>query len=345
MRVPTRLHSRPLSGGRFFLGYVVLGVLSLPAIAAAGTLQATLSPLSGPAPLTVHATALATPDGHRCHEVCARFDFGTGDAIHECGWLYPCDPDKALAAAIIDEERVLACPGTYTVTAYVDPYYCASCPVYTWEVIVGDPEYTVSLAFGATGRVCRFVAAGNLGKPSIGASTIDWGDGSEVEHFAWQGTASPFESPWHFYPRDGEFEVRIVNTYVGNGCQWDEVREISVQIDSEPPVAETYPIYANDGRTCKMIVTGDICAGGIAGSTVDWGDGTPIQEFWWRRDIYGLETPYHDYAQDGEYTVRIVSTQVCGYPELVLTAVVSIAGNTTPVQATTWGRVKALYRK
>jgi hypothetical protein len=104
------------------------------------------------------------------------------------------------------------------------------------------------------------------------------------------------------------------------------------------------PIYANEGRTCKLAAVGEIPLGYITDTTVDWGDGSPVEPFTWRSDYRGLETPYHDYAQDGEYTVRVTNTFLCAYADLDLSVTLSIPGITTPVQTKTWGGIKALYR-
>jgi hypothetical protein len=124
----------------------------------------------------------------------------------------------------------------------------------------------------------------------------------------------------------------------------DSLRFTVMVSDPEQPVVQLDPVYANDGRTCKLALVGELPLEYETGATIDWGDGSPVTPFTWRDDQYGRETPYHDYAQDGDYVARVVCTFECAYGPLTIETAVRIPGYTTPVQTKTWGGIKALYR-
>jgi hypothetical protein len=82
--------------------------------------------------------------------------------------------------------------------------------------------------------------------------------------------------------------------------------------------------------------------------TVDWGDGTPAEEFRWRSCEGGSRcTPLHEYVSAGEYPVvaRISYLDCCGRPCYERTATYqAVINEPNPVEQSTWGAVKALYR-
>jgi hypothetical protein len=76
-------------------------------------------------------------------------------------------------------------------------------------------------------------------------------------------------------------------------------------------------------------------------STVDWGDGVPESVDWYRDGI-NYRTPAHMYPDAGERTILASITYASG-PAVTGTTTLDV-GTTLATEATTWGRIKALYR-
>lgn len=187
--------------------------------------------------------------------------------------------------------------------------------------------------------------------PYFACLYIDWGNGAPFGRcdFCYECDgdniiAGIFVDEEHGYQCPGTYDVRVY-TNPDLCAQCDTLRTTVTVTVPDPPTASLIPVYANDGRTCKLAVVGDIPVDYIAAVSVDWGDGSPLEPFTWRPDHYGLETPYHDYAQDGQYAARVFNSFVCAYVDLVLETPVTVPGYTTPVHTATWGAVKAMYRR
>jgi hypothetical protein len=100
------------------------------------------------------------------------------------------------------------------------------------------------------------------------------------------------------------------------------------------------------GTTCGLFATGSIDLAHIVRSTIDWGDGGPIEEFTWRAHDGWFEAPSHDFGTDGYFTVRVANEIVgtgCAWTQSAV--VIANPGYTTPVVHSTWGKIKMLYAK
>lgn len=176
---------------------------------------------------------------------------------------------------------------------------------------------------------------------------VKWGDGETslgCELCYWDqynDECSAGLDEQHVYRCPGTYKVRAYSSAVPG----DTLRfTVTVTDPAAPAPAGLNVVYANDGRTCKLVLVGELPLEYGAGTSIDWGDGSSAESFSWRNDHYGLETPYHAYSEDGNYTVRVISTFVCAYAPIATERTVLIPGVTTPVKMTTWGGIKALYR-
>jgi hypothetical protein len=216
----------------------IAGFLSacLFAPAVAGGFRASLTPLSGPAPLTVLMDAYAEPDPEMCYAICAYYDFGNDAIYGDCGYLYPCEPDFVSAVVWIDETYVLPCPGAYEVTAYVSEE-CAACPTFEWEVVV-DPFPALGLAAicDPLDTECSIIAVGNVPMDYVIASIIDWGDGTSPQPFTWVEHDGWFEGPSHDFGRNGYFTVRVTNDIEGAGRSCSQTAVVTANPGYTTPI-------------------------------------------------------------------------------------------------------------
>jgi hypothetical protein len=189
----------------------------MPADVSAGEFNASLAPLHGSTPLTVFMNASGSPDPENCHLICAHYDFGNDAKYGECGWLYPCDPQKAFAGVWIDTTYVLPCPGIYNVTAYVDESHCRECPSFAWQVVVDPSPFDLAVICDPRETSCRLVAVGTVPLEYMLASTVDWGDGSGLETFAWVEEDGLLAGPSHDFGEAGYYTVQVINDIRGAG--------------------------------------------------------------------------------------------------------------------------------
>lgn len=207
---------------------LVLVFGAVPAPAFAGYVHIDATPATGPAPLTVHVYAVAEPDESRPYFVCVHLEYGDGQRADQCDCTY-CggyndgsnDVDKVIARAEIGGDHDYPCPGIYHLRAWTDPSYCAACDTVYQTVTVGQPTVPIPplyAIYSNDGMTCQVVAQGTLSVSLFASSTIDWGDGSPVEPFAWTSVVSGFETPTHDYTQNGDFEVRIVDSWDNAAC-------------------------------------------------------------------------------------------------------------------------------
>ena len=81
--------------------------------------------------------------------------------------------------------------------------------------------------------------------------------------------------------------------------------------------------------------------------TIDWGDGTPIEEFGWigcKESV--LCAPRHDYASAGVYTITTRIEYLNAFERACYERTATpraVIGTPSPIQNSTWGAIKALY--
>jgi PKD repeat protein len=147
------------------------------------TLTTTVEPRTGPAPLDVHATALATdPDGD---PLTYRWDFGTGDAV------------ATTAHTMYRYET----PGAYTATLEVSDGRGG----------VAREEFAITVGASSTVTATATPAAGTV------PLTVDFAAGAEgsAPSYAWDfgdGTTGTGAAPAHVYDEPGTYTATVTAT-------------------------------------------------------------------------------------------------------------------------------------
>jgi hypothetical protein len=166
---------------------------------------------------------------------------------------------------------------------------------------------------------------------------LDWGDGTT----SWPDLV-PGRLP-HTYGDPGEYTITM---WPLTGCGAGGSMTIGVVVQSAPVL----PLSVSHlgGNRLLVETSEQLDTEQWLRSKVDWGDGSPLQEFDWSAcGENALCTPAHDYAAPGDYTIRVrieyigATEQPCYEREATLLVT---AGDTTPVHTATWGAIKALYK-
>jgi hypothetical protein len=170
---------------------------------------------------------------------------------------------------------------------------------------------------------------------------IDWGDGT-VEWADCPGGVVCWSMVSHTYAADGAYTITATAI---TGCPGN-TNTVVAQVHASPE----FPLYSeSQGENWIQPATSDpLEIVKLRRSTIDWGDGNPIEEFEWISCKEGvLCVPRHDYASAGVYTIEARIEYLDAWEgtcyERVATLQATI-GPQTPVQNTTWGAIKTLYR-
>lgn len=180
---------------------------------------------------------------------------------------------------------------------------------------------------------------------------VDWGDGTAAAPqcaycLSWEGCdgdrirADVYAEFSHTLVCPGTYTVHAhTDPYNCTGCDfmWDVV--------VTAPELNLVAVCEPQGTSCRLYASSAVDVAHVVRATVDWGDGSPPQEFVWYADGAWFRAPGHDYAEAGYYTVRVVNEiegTDCAWAQA--SALTVNPGYTTPTENATWGRVKALYR-
>jgi hypothetical protein len=133
--------------------------------------------------------------------------------------------------------HVYDCPGTYTITAYgwvdflPDPVACGG------GTVAIQPLGGFALIATSGGNNEIVVATEEvINRSKIVESTVDWGDGTQVELFNWTVCSDTTHClPPHAYSSLGDFEITVVNRY-GGSCPFERSDTLQVSIDTLTPV-------------------------------------------------------------------------------------------------------------
>lgn len=136
----------------------------------------------------------------------------------------------------------------------------------------------------------------------------------------------------------------VIKAYATEGCT--NCPDYSWHVEVAAPVLNLFSICDPSGTGCLVFASGTLDTDHIVRSSVDWGDGTPVEEFTWDQTGGGYRVPPHNFPESGHFTVK-VSNEIegigCAWTQQA--QIIVNPGYTTPVQASTWGRVKALYAR
>lgn len=173
--------------------------------------------------------------------------------------------------------------------------------------------------------------------PRHDAIVMHWGDGTET----WLDL-SPGRYP-HTYAAPGTYTITMQPI---TGCGAGSALSIYVEVDDAPDLPLV--VVSQGASQVRVLTTEPPITSVPLRSTVDWGDGSPVEEFEWAGcGENAFCTPPHYYVDSGEYEVRVrieyigAIEQPCYERE---TAVVASIGPSTPVRRSTWGAIKALYQ-
>ncbi len=227
-------------------------------------------------------------------------------ALLSAGISHAAGPDPGYFTATCSPTNGAA-PLTITVSGYVDS---------------GHPS--------PVGPFCVFVQVGDRTESSY----CEWANGGGVD-FDFELAVT--------LPCPGEYRVRTQADFFGPcpPCDWIEW---TVTVD-EPAPLSLAAVCDPNGTSCSLFADAPRF-GHIVRSMVEWGDGTPPQEFAWASQGEWYAGPSHDFGQSGYFAVRITNEiEGAGGVCSEVSGINVNPGYTTPVAATTWGRIKALYAR
>lgn len=162
------------------------------------------------------------------------------------------------------------------------------------------PEPADLIITGISGESPRRTVRLRADNHGFGPVTIDWGDGSDPT------TASDGSYVTHTYETDDDFTITVAD---------QQTPAITVTKDITIPLAADEPTLslAADDPSNRLAVTASVTLPQQSSGegTVDWGDGTDVQEFTAAGD--GTATLDHTYAANGVYTVTVRRTDANTY--------------------------------
>jgi len=184
---------------------------------------------------------------------------------------------------------------------------------------------------------------------------IHWGDGeifeyrvSGIEHTLIVETTKTYSCPGIYRViRERETHCTgVVTTFVDSNTV--------IRVTGAPALSlgwEHYDVGLEDrewqGRVTSAI---DPWVDFLVGATIDFDDGVGIQSLTWVWDIVGGKwvTGWRIYLLDGVHTAIVVNTynrDGCEFDVISTVDFTTSGSPLVPVEETTWGRVKALYRE
>jgi|GEM_PF-6438154 len=189
------------------------------------------------------------------------------------------------------------------------------------------------------------MASGYTGSPAFSYIAVHISVNGQEVGFAWAGTLKdePARLDYRFvYPLDapGHYTVSVFWVYsygvIVDAVGWElDVGSPWYGILVEKPGNRVVRLSAPDAVRSRWITE----------SAIDWGDGLSSSVQWGPAGPLGAWVE-HQYAVDGTYTVTWINSYHVN--STTFTSAVPVTFSTdvvTPVESTTWGRVKALYRK
>ncbi len=146
---------------------------------------------------------------------------------------------------------------------------------------------------------------------------------------------------------DHEFTCPGTYTVTLSAANPGGTRTETIDVVADEPAFSITPIYTPGTVVPTSVVlqtTDDVRISRIARSIVDWGDGTPPEEFAWRSDGSVYATPSHLFSSPGDFTVTVASYYEGGLCSFEQSSSAVVRTNmTVPTKPSTWGRIKTLY--
>ncbi len=220
--------------------------------------------------------------------------------------------------------------GTPTVTTAHpdDPIIMVDC-----DPTAGTGPMSIALAGEITGWVMCY--------------QINYGDGfSETIDIGLQDSCWDFVNTVevelaHEFTCPGEYVVTLYAMGVGGEAttQWTvlvsaPVFELSVSGAASADLPAEISVQTRD----------DVRFDTISTSVVNWGDGSSPEEFVWILQQGTYLSPAHTFTESGVFLVTVTNNYTgenCTHSES--SSITVTAGSVTPVETTTWGRIKSVY--
>ena len=175
-----------------------------------------------------------------------------------------------------------------------------------------------------------------------GFVVVDWGDGTSDWPDCVGGGSPCLGRVPHTYAAAGTYTITVTAL---TGCPGG-INSIVADVSASPE----FPLYPKSagGSWIQPATTDPLDIAKLRRSTIDWGDGTSIEEFEWVGGEAGeLCGPRHDYALPGEYTIVARVEYLGAWGGTCYERVGkfdAVVGTPTATESRTWGGVKALYR-
>ncbi len=224
---------------------------------------------------------------------------------------------------------------------------------------------TISPTVGSAPLTVRL--AGTVHPPTSGVYIVRiyWGDGDFYEYGTWWGAPHFVINELHTYELPSQYTV--VRTVRWNGepepSFVDSSTVITVTGGPPPPPPcvpvipalslgwEHFAVGLQDRRWQGRVTSAiDPLVDFLVGATIDFDDGAGIQPLTWVWDLVGGNwvTDWRIYLLDGVHTasvVNIYNKDGCEFDVISTVNFTTSGSPLVPVEETTWGRVKSLYRE
>ncbi len=146
----------------------------------------------------------------------------------------------------------------------------------------------------------------------------------------------------HTYECPGLYRLKAT---VGNCCDSGEMKYKYISVEKpQVTLVPLYLSYRGSPAAVKIATLSDFVSKSISQSTINWGDGTPIETFVWEIGSGYFATPPHLYTSDGTFVVSVKNEYVgerCSFNHI---SVVEVhAGKPLASRASTWGSIKSLF--
>lgn len=159
------------------------------------------------------------------------------------------------------------------------------------------PEPADLIVTGLAGETPRRTVRLRADNHGFGPVVIDWGDGTPTT------TAADGAYVSHTYAEDGEYTITVSDEQTP---AISTTRDVTIPLPADEPTLELSA--TNPSNPMEVTATVTLPQQSTGQGTIDWGDGTDVQEF--TSGEGGTATLTHTYANNGVYTVTVRRSDV-----------------------------------
>ena len=223
------------SRGKFVLASTTIFAAIFASMASSDNLTTTspcprfslgFTPISGRAPLAVAVT------GYVRKTITYYLDFGDGYRVSGSRSL-----EEFSDTLWLDQTHIYDCPGVYVITygGFAGGFVCD----YTGETIeVSEPTFVLNQL--RIDRTVQLACNDDINVSQISQAVVDWGDGTAPENFIWVPQGNQYVAPTHSFASDGEYKIKVTNSYDGVQCSFDQEASIVVNVGAVPTQSVTW---------------------------------------------------------------------------------------------------------